>query len=138
MKCFARRRLVRWSFSTSALLLLLGCGPSRELGESAPAATETARTRTLGPSLDAFEKVTRLRLGPGSRHELPTLGGAAVPLIVENYELEGGWLAMNGHAEGVPSARFILKGERGDLSGWLAFREQNLAYEYKTVDGALV
>lgn len=131
---FARRRFVSHSTILGAFFLA-GCGPTEEQS-SAPGETQGTSLTFSRPG-HAFEQVSQFRLGAFAKNQLPVLAGRAVTVTVENLDREGDYLAMNGHAVDSPDSRFILKGNRDELRGFLVLREQNQAYKYKTVNGAL-
>ena len=138
VQCFVRRASV--STATLGALFLLGCGPVEEQS-SAPSEGSQAGTgitfATSSRSSQAFERVSQFRLGASAKNVLRVSADREVALTVENLAREGDYLAVNGHAENSPDSRFILKGNSGDLQGFLVLREQNLAYRCKTVNGVL-
>ena len=65
--------------------------------------------------------------------------GNQLNVIADNLSVEAdGTLSMNGHAVGFPNSEFILQGNDESLYGWVILKDQNIAYEYTTVNGQLV
>ena len=79
--------------------------------------------------------------GPGNRSSLPhhfgfkTDRGDSVPVVVQELDYDGDYVAATGTAEESERSAFLLKGDSNEMYGWLVLPDRDLAYEYTTSPG---
>jgi hypothetical protein len=91
-------------------------------GEKSPVGTIQSFFRTL-----EFENTPVTHA-----YSLPTHGFGEIPVVVETYSFEDGYLAISGRAKDSDGSGFFLKGTSASLYGSVVLPDRNLAFEYTT------
>ncbi|MFC1476688.1 zinc-dependent metalloprotease [Fibrobacterota bacterium] len=73
-----------------------------------------------------------------SSYIFTTADNKPLQVDVEDFYFVDGQLSMGGTVHGSENSSFLLKGTDESIYGWVALKDQNIAYEYTTNDAGVV
>ena len=93
---------------------------------------------TLGTPASFLRGIVRQNTEVTSSYIFTTADNKPLQVDVEDFYFVGGQLSMSGTVHGSENSSFLLKGANESIYGWIALKDENVAYEYTTNDAGVV
>lgn len=88
----------------------------------------------VGTPTSFMKKITNQNTRASSVLTLPTCCGGDIDLFVQDYSYEEGYMLLSGFAAEVENSDFSLKADKGNVYGWIHFKDTDQVYRYSTLE----
>jgi hypothetical protein len=93
---------------------------------------------TSGTTASILRGIAQQKTKATSSYIFTSANNKPLQVDVEDFYLVDGQLSMSGTVHGSANSSFLLKGTNESMYGWIALKEENIAYEYTTNEAGVV